>query len=125
MTTNNVIHISIPQPLNGILNPVPRKDIIKIPTGFVHIVIKINLLNFIFVKPATIHKISSGKNGNRNAIARKNVAFLFNKFVYFVMFFSPNIHETNLIPNVLPIKNAILEPTTTPIVQNIKQSNGP
>ena len=77
------------------------------------------------VMPAIKQSISSGNNGNKNAIIKKNFPRLLIRSAYFFAFCSPAIQITNLLPNTLPIKNEPYEPINTPNAHSVAPKNGP
>lgn len=115
--TEIIPHTYIPQPLNGINSPLLKYDIQSTPIGLVINVIQKNVENFIFVIPAIKHNISSGNIGSRNANTRNTGPLFLMISEYFSVLSLPTIHDTILYPNVLPNKNDIYDPISTPIEQ--------
>ena len=73
-------HIAIPQPVNGIILPLPKKLIIASPTPRAKIEISKKLWYLILLIPAIIQIKSSGKNGSvkvKNKISSVRVLSMF------------------------------------------------
>ncbi len=75
---------------------------------------------FIFVTPATIHKASSGKNGQVNITGNNTVALSDINFWALILSSSPINQSTNLTPPYLPTKNIAIEDDQHPIIDKIK-----
>ena len=96
-------HSAIHQPKNGII-PLLKKHVQKIEIGRVIKFVNIKNRHEMFVVPATIHKISSGKIGNN--IIKKNTYLPCPIFCdHFSKSFSPAIQIMSFFPTFLPRKN--------------------
>ena len=95
------------------------------PIGLVIADITKNSSYLIVVIPAIRHKASSGNNGNKNAIVKKNFPLLFNTEAYFRALSLPTIHATSRNPNVLPNVNESILPESTAIIHSTDVNNGP
>ena len=125
ITTNIAIHTGIPQPVNGIIDPVPIKQTVAIYMGLTISIDTKKNGKLIDVSPAIIHKISSGKNGKSCMITNRAFPFLPINFVYFSIAPSPTHQTTNFLPANRPMIKAINEPIMTLIYEIINVFNAP
>ena len=92
----------------------PRKQYAAIISGRTKTIVAVKKTKFIPVSPATIQRMSSGKKG-RICINTKIVLPFLPKYAeYFSVVYLPAIHITAFLPQILPMKYAVNDPTSTP-----------
>ena len=122
--TKNNPHTTKPQPWYGIICPLVKYDVRKIPIGRVINCVAIKNVQLISVSPATRHSISSGKKGS-SIISTKLYFPLLKNLVHFSQLSFPTMNTTIFFPKLLPMANATALPSSIPARLNSPAWKGP